>query len=49
MRMPRTYAIKLKSLATEKSHETNALETAVIEVLGEEALRYVRRNTRVVS
>jgi MoxR-like ATPase len=43
------YAIKLKSLATEKSHETNALETAVIEVLGEEALRYVRRNTRVVS
>jgi MoxR-like ATPase len=43
------YAIKLKSLATQKSHETGALETAVIEVLGEEALRYVRRNTRVNS
>jgi MoxR-like ATPase len=41
------YAIKLKSLATKKSHETDALETAVIEVLGEEALRYARRN-RVV-
>ncbi len=27
------YAIKLKSLATKKSHETGALETAVIEVL----------------
>jgi MoxR-like ATPase len=40
------YAIKLKSLATQKSHETNALETAVIEVLGEEALRYARRTTR---
>jgi MoxR-like ATPase len=43
------YAIKLKSLATQKSHETGALETAVIEVLGEEALRYARRNTRVIS
>jgi MoxR-like ATPase len=43
------YAIKLRSLATQKSHETGALETAVIEVLGEEALRYVRRNTRVNS
>src|ERR1700741_117352 len=31
------YAIKLKSLATEKSHEHLALETAVIETLGEEA------------
>jgi len=41
------YAIKLKSLATQKSHETSALETAVIEVLGEEALRYARRTTRV--
>jgi MoxR-like ATPase len=41
------YAIKLKSLATQKSHETGALETAVIEVLGEEALRYARRTTRV--
>ena len=37
------YAIKLKSLATEKSHEQLALETAVIETLGEEALRYVKR------
>jgi len=43
------YAIKLKSLATQKSHETDALETAVIEVLGEEALRYARRNIRVSS
>jgi MoxR-like ATPase len=43
------YAIKLKSLATQKSHETGALETAVIEVLGEEALRYARGNTRVSS
>ena len=43
------YAIKLKSLATQKSHETGALETAVIEVLGEEALRYARRNTRALS
>ena len=43
------FAIKLKSLATQKSHETGALETAVIEVLGEEALRYARRNTRVLS
>jgi MoxR-like ATPase len=43
------YAIKLKSLATQKSHETGALETAVIEVLGEEAMRYVRRNNRASS
>jgi MoxR-like ATPase len=43
------YAIKLKSLATQKRHETEALETAVMEVLGEEALRYARRNTRVIS
>lgn len=38
------FAIKLKSLATQKSHETEALETAITEVLGEEALRYVRGN-----
>ncbi len=38
------FAIKLKSLATHKTHESEALETAIIEVLGEEALRYVRRN-----
>jgi MoxR-like ATPase len=43
------YAIKLKSLATEKSHESLALETAVIETLGEEALRYVKRNRPVSS
>jgi MoxR-like ATPase len=38
------FAIKLKSLATAKAHETEALETAIIEVLGEEALRYARGN-----
>jgi MoxR-like ATPase len=43
------YAIKLKSLATHPSHESGALETAVIEVLGEEALRYARRNRPIVS
>lgn len=37
------FALKLKSLATEKSHETAALETAVLQTLGEEALRYARR------
>ncbi len=36
------FAIKLKSLATERTHETAALEIAVTQVLGEEALRYVR-------
>src|ERR1700734_1574149 len=43
------FAIKLKSLATEKSHELLALETAVIETLGEEALRYVQRKRPVPS
>src|SRR6516164_1865262 len=43
------FAIKLKSLATDRSHETNALETAIIETLGEEALRYARRNRPVSS
>jgi MoxR-like ATPase len=43
------FAIKLRSLATETSHEQGALETAVIETLGEEALRYVRRNRPVSS
>jgi hypothetical protein len=38
------YAIKLKSLATQKTHEFEALETSITEVLGEEALRYARRN-----
>src|SRR6202042_957162 len=43
------FAIKLKSLATEKSHELLALETAVIETLGEEALRYVKRTRPVAT
>src|SRR5215470_17695139 len=38
------FAIKLKSLATARTHEHEALETAVIETLGEEALRYARGN-----
>ena len=38
------YAIKLKSLATERTHETKALEIALVQVLGEEALRYARGN-----
>ena len=38
------FAIKLKSLATGKTQETEALETSRVEVLGEEALRYARRN-----
>src|SRR5216110_1089313 len=42
------YAIKLRSLATGRDHEKQALETALLETLGEEAMRYVRRN-RVVS
>src|SRR6195952_2560645 len=41
------YAIKLKSLATGKEHEKQALETSLLETLGEEALRYVRRNRAV--
>ncbi len=36
------YAIKLRGLATARGQETEALETALIQVLGEEALRYVR-------
>jgi MoxR-like ATPase len=43
------FAIKLKSLATERVHETMALETAIMETLGEEALRYARRNNPVSS
>src|ERR1700686_940862 len=43
------FAIKLKSLATDRSHETAALETAIIETLGEEALRYARRTRPIVS
>lgn len=37
------YAIKLKSLATEAAHERLALEMSVLQILGEEALRYARR------
>jgi MoxR-like ATPase len=37
------FAMKLKSLATEKMHESQALETAILQTLGEEALRYVPR------
>src|SRR5437870_12702550 len=43
------FAIKLKSLATQRTHETEALEIAVIQVLGEEALRYARRDRSSVS
>jgi len=43
------YAIKLRTFATEPVHETDALETSLIEILGEEALRYVRRNRPVTS
>jgi len=43
------FAIKLRSLATEPRHERNALETAVLEVLGEEALRYAKSGTSVSS
>ena len=38
------FAIKLKNLATQKIHEREALETAILEVLGEEALRYARKD-----
>jgi len=43
------YAIKLKSLATDREHERTALEMAVMQTLGEEALRYARRNRTVSS
>ncbi len=39
------FALKLKSLATESRHEAEALETAILQTLGEEALRYARRRT----
>src|SRR5258708_9190520 len=38
------FAIKLKSLATHRTHENEALEISIVQVLGEEALRYARRN-----
>jgi MoxR-like ATPase len=43
------YAIKLKSLATDREHERTALEMAITQTLGEEALRYARRNRTVAS
>jgi len=43
------YAIKLKSLATDREHERRALEMAVIQTLGEEALRYARRNRTIAQ
>jgi MoxR-like ATPase len=43
------YAIKLKSLATDREHERTALEMAITQTLGEEALRYARRNRIVAS
>ena len=43
------YAIKLKSLATQRTHEKEALEIAVVQVLGEEALRYARRDRSSTS
>ena len=43
------YAIKLRSLATKPAHERDALETAVLEILGEEALRYARAANTVAS
>ena len=36
------FAIKLRSLATDRRHNTESLETAIIQTLGEEALRYAR-------
>jgi MoxR-like ATPase len=36
------FAIKLASLATQPEHERQALETAIIEIVGQEALRYTR-------
>ena len=43
------YAIKLRSLATGREHETSALETSLREILGEEALPYARRARLVTS
>jgi MoxR-like ATPase len=43
------YAIKLKSLATDREHERRALEMAVVQTLGEEALRYARRNRTIAQ
>ena len=43
------FATKLGSLATGREHERRALETAVLETLGEEALRYARPHRPVSS
>ena len=43
------FAIKLKAFATEPEHERQALETSLLQTLGEEALRYVRRNRTATS
>lgn len=43
------FAAKLGSLATGREHERKALETAVLETLGEEALRYARPHRSVSS
>jgi MoxR-like ATPase len=43
------FASKLGSLATGREHERRALETAVLETLGEEALRYARPHRPVSS
>jgi MoxR-like ATPase len=37
------FAMKLKSLATNRMHESEALELSIMETLGEEALRYFPR------
>ena len=38
------FAIKLRSLATQPEHERQALETAIVEIVGQEALRYTRES-----
>jgi MoxR-like ATPase len=38
------FAIKLRSLATQPEHERQALATAIVEIVGEEALRYTRES-----
>ena len=43
------FAIKLQTFATDPDQERQALETSLLQTLGEEALRYVRRNSPVSS
>src|SRR5260370_1641608 len=40
------FAIKLRSLATQPEHERQALQTAIVEIVGEEALPYTRESLR---